>query len=200
MGGFMGIGGSSAKTDRSVQLQSYGGLQNLFNWALPTAKSAVGAGTSALASAGSTAGSAASYFQKLMSGNRAALGAATAPEANAIQSGTDASRRQLATSGTARGGGVAGTAQTAKDAQLAKVQNLLFGAQTTGAEGTLSAAKTQGSIGAAQAGIGENLAGTAATSEANLGQLAGNSRNTSLQQQNALGAGVGQLFTSLLFG
>jgi hypothetical protein len=195
----MGIGGSSAKTDRSVQLQSYGGLQNLFNWALPTAKSGVAAGQAGLASAGSTAGSAASYFQKLMSGNRAALGAATAPEANAIQSGTDASRRQLAASGTARGGGVAGTAQTAKDQSLAKVQNLLFGAQSEGAKGTLDAAKTQGSIGAAEAGIGENLAGIASSTESNMGALAGNSRQTSLQQQNAQGAAVGQILTGLLF-
>jgi hypothetical protein len=199
MGGMFGIGGSASKTDRSNQLTSFSGLKNLFNWALPAGQAATGAGQNILSGAASTAQNAGNYFQRLMSGNRTALQGAIAPAANAAQVQADAQRRQLAASGTARGGGVAGVQQQQKETTLAKIQNMLFGARTAGAEGSLQAARTQAGIGGTEAGIGTNLIGSAGTAASNLGELAGSSRQTSLQQDNAAGAAAGQLAMALLF-
>src|SRR5208282_3437568 len=100
-------------TDRSFQLQGMKGLTNLFNWGIPAGESATG--------------SALGYWQNLMSGNRTARRAAVAPEINAATATSDASKRQLATSGTARGGGVNATNQTRSTDLMSKVDNLLFG-------------------------------------------------------------------------
>jgi hypothetical protein len=214
MGGFLGIGGSQSKTDRTVQLQSFGGLNNLFNWALPQAKSATSTGISALGTgmrtlgtAGSDIGSAAGFFKNLMSGNRNAVSAAVAPQANTAQTQADASRRQAAASGTARGGGTAGPAQQQKDAQLAQIQNLMFGARTTGAEGTLAAGKAEAGVGSAQAGvgateagIGANLASTGETAITNMGDLATKAKVSADQQQQQMGSAIGNIAMSLLFG
>ncbi len=200
MGGFLGIGGAASKTDRSNQLTSYSDLKNVFNWSMPTAQAATSAGVAQLGQAGESAGQAGNYFQKLMSGNRAAVAGAAAPAVDAVQQQSDAGKRQLEASGTARGGGVAGVQQQGKDAAMSKIQNLRFGAQKEGAVGTLEAAKTEGGVGAAEGSIGANLASTSTSSAANLGQLAGDSRKTSLAQENAQGAAIGQLAMTLLFG
>jgi hypothetical protein len=185
MSGFLGIGGSSAKTDRGWQLQSASGLSNLFNWALPQAKTATAGGLSDLSSAGG-------FWKQLMSGNRSAVNAAVAPQANTAQTMDDASRRQAGASGTARGGGVAGANQTQKDATLARIQNMLFGARTTGAE---QLAK----VGTAGAGIGSNIMADAGNAAANLGSLGTSARGQQLAQDNATGAAVGQIAAGLLF-
>jgi len=184
MGGFLGIGGTSAKTDRGWQIQSASGLSNLFNWALPQAKQSTGQGLSDLSSAGS-------FWKQLMSGNRSAVNAAVAPQVNTAQTMTDASRRQAAASGTARGGGTAGPAETAKDTQLAQIQNLLFGARTTGAEQV-------GKVGTATANVGANLAADAGNATANLGYLGTSAREQQLKQDNAMGAAIGQIAMGLL--
>ena len=200
MSGFLGIGGSQSKTDRSVQLQSFGGLNNLFNWALPQAKSAVGTGLSTLRSAGSDVGSAAGFFRNLMSGNRSAVNAAVAPQANTAQTMADASRRQAAASGTARGGGTAGPAQTAKDQTLATIQNMLFGARTTGAEGTLAAGRAEAGVGATQGDIGSNLAGIGERAISDMGSLATEAKKSADAQQQQTGQAIGQIAAMLLLG
>src|SRR5205807_258242 len=112
MGGFLNIGGSSAKTDRKNFLGGLADVKNIFNYALPAAKGAVGEGKEMLGTAGD-------YYKKLLSGDRTAALQAVAPEAAGVNARTDAARRQLSTSGTARGGGVASTSQTAKDRAMA---------------------------------------------------------------------------------
>jgi hypothetical protein len=121
VGGFLGIGGSSTKTDRSQTLQGYGDLGNLFNFGISTAKQGIGA--------------AQNYFGKLLSGNRTVAQQAIAPEVNQINAASDASKRQLATSGTARGGGTAPANQRTSSDVMAQIDNLLFGAQGGAAKG-----------------------------------------------------------------
>jgi hypothetical protein len=77
-----------------------------------------------------------------------------APEIGAAASANDASKRQLAASGTARGGGVAATNQTRDSDMMSKVDNLLFGARPAAAAG--------------EAQVGGDIAkiGTAETSDA----------------------------------
>jgi hypothetical protein len=148
------LGGSSVKQDRKQELQQFGNLSNVFNWALPLAKTTAQQGASATAAGVSDIGSATSYFKNLMSGGRAGLNTAVAPEAAAATSASDAAKRQLASSGTARGGGVAGVNQQRQSDVMAKVDQLLFGAQT-------GAASEVGKLGTATAGIGLGETGAA---------------------------------------
>ena len=151
MGGFLGIGGSSAKTDRSFTLQGFKGLSNLFNWAIPTGEEATG--------------KAIGYQENLLSGNRTARRAAVAPEINAATATSDAAKRQQATSGTARGGGTAGVNQQRSTDLMAKVDNLLFGV----------APEAAGALGA----MGTNTLNTGEATAANLSGQAASSRQTS---------------------
>jgi hypothetical protein len=141
------LGGSSAKTDRSNVLTGFSNLKNIFNWALPFAQSTAKTGASTTAQGVSDIGSASGYFKKLLSGDRSQMLQAEAPEIASVQSQSDAQKRQLATSGTARGGGVAGTNQQRASDTMAKVDQLLFGVRP-------GAASEVGKLGQATAGIG----------------------------------------------
>lgn len=171
IGGFLGIGGSSAKTDRSTTLKGYGALENVFNFGIPAAKNLVSAGGDALSQA-------MGYYSSLLSGNRSALSAATAPEANATRAAADAAKRQLATSGTARGGGTAGVNQQVSSATEADINNAMFGARS-------EAAKSQGSLGLGTTNAGTSLLDTSEKSAADLTDAAIKSRPESYDENLA---------------
>jgi hypothetical protein len=88
-----------------------------------------------------------SYWSKLLSGSRPAMMAAIAPETNSVLSGADASKRQTAAMGTARGGGTAATNQQRDTQTQATIDNALFAARP-------EAAKEVGQLGTQVAGIG----------------------------------------------
>jgi hypothetical protein len=157
VGGFLNIGNSATKTDRSNELTGFGDLSSVFNFGMPTATSALGGANN--------------YYQKLLTGNRATMEQAEAPEINAVQAGSDAQKRQLAASGTARGGGVAAANQTRGTTTEAAIDNALMQARPAAAS--------------AETGIGENALGTSLGAGTNLTSIASNSRALS----NALNPG-----------
>jgi hypothetical protein len=105
VGGFLGIGGSSAKTDRSQQLAQQGNLSSIFNWALPTGEAAAGQGLGAETSALSSLGNVQSYWNNIMGGGRAQVAQASAPAINAELAQSSAARASQSTFGTGRTGG-----------------------------------------------------------------------------------------------
>ena len=141
MGGFLGIGGSSAKTDRSNVLTGFSDLKNVFNTALPAAQGNLSAGAS-------DTGAASGFWKNILGGNRTAVAQAAAPTTNAALAAGDASKRQAGTMGTARGGGTASINANASASTQKGIDDALFGART-GAAGEL-----------AQTGAGETAAGT----------------------------------------
>jgi hypothetical protein len=177
MGGFLGIGGKNSKQ----QNQAVGNLNNLFNFGFGTGKTETGAG-------GANLDAASGYFSKLASGNRPAMMQAIAPETSAIRSQGDASRRQAAASGTARGGGTAGENQTQKDRQMAQIDTALFGARP-------AVAKEVAAIGGTQAAVGGNLLGTASSSTAYAGDIATGARTQAAKEQaSAIQMAIGAIF------
>lgn len=150
-GGFLGIGGASWKTDRKQYLAGQDVLKNVFNYAIPQGEAGFAEGQAGLRKAGD-------YYSQLLSGNRTAVRQAVAPETAAVQARTDASRRQLATSGTARGGGVASTSQTAKDRAMAEIDQLLFGVRPGAAKGLESVAGRGLSAASNLLGMGADIA------------------------------------------
>ena len=119
----------------------------------------------------SALGGANNYYQKLLTGNRATMEQAEAPEINAVQAGSDAQKRQLAANTTARGGGVAAANQQRSTGTEGQIDNLLMQARPAAAQ--------------AETGIGENTLGQSLGAGTNLTYIASNSRATS----NALNPG-----------
>lgn len=165
MSGFMGIGGSAAKTDRKQELKGFGDLSNVFNFAMPTATNLSASGSGGLDSS-------MAYFKSIMSGNRSTMMAAQAPAINATLASGDAAKRQAATSGTARGGGTAGTNQQADEKTGATIDNALFAARP-------AAAKEVGQLGNAELSDALNALGIAGNTAGDITSLASSSRSTS---------------------
>jgi len=200
MGGFLGIGGSSVKTDRSHQLAGYGDLQNVFNFALPTSQSLESSGAATTKEGLSTLGDANSFWKNILQGSRPQVMQAVAPAVNAAESQEDAARRQQVASGTSRTGGVNAGNQ---DAQF-KTQGAI---DTAIAALPGQAASEEGKIGAATASIGQGVVGEALnalglgsnaaqnlTSDASGSRVTSNAINQQTQQQ------WGQLIGTLLLG
>lgn len=194
----MGIGGSSSKTDRSVQLQSFGNLNNLFNWALPTAKGAASSGQNIVGSGVSSLNTAGGYFKKLLSGSRSDLMQAEAPAINAARSGEDASKRQLGAMGTARGGGVSASSQTLDDRTRGAIDNALFGVRSQAAGGLAKVGAETGQLGIQELGAGTQYGMLGEYASADLGNIATNAKKQDAQTNQALGGAVGQILMTAL--
>lgn len=136
MGGFLGIGHSSAKTDRGNQLAGQQNLSNVFNYALPTGTAQESQGSQDLSTSSN-------YWKSILSGNRANVTQAVAPETNAVRSASDASARQQAAEGTARGGGTNATNQQRQTTAQSKVDDAIFAARPKAAEEEQKVAGTE---------------------------------------------------------
>jgi hypothetical protein len=152
-------------------------LENLYNFGFGTGKQANAAGNSSLGAAGS-------YWNSLLSGNRAATSAAIAPETNQINSAADASRRQQAATGTARGGGVAGANQQQQTNTQAQVDNAIFAVRPQAAQQTAQ-------IGGQELNEAQGLFGTSASAAGAAGNIATQARQESASEQQSI---IGDVF------
>src|SRR5262245_1868617 len=149
MGGFLGIGGSSAKTDRGRTL---GGWQaeweqlaegrKAYGQLFPQAQQGLAAGTQ-------TVGAGADFWKNIL-GSRTDATAAMAPETNQIAAQADAMRQAQAQLGMARGGGTSAANQQANQAVQNTIANQIFAARPQAAQGAVQAGATQANIGAQQ--------------------------------------------------
>lgn len=149
MGGFMGIGNSSAKTDRGRAL---GGWQaeweqlakgrDTFGKLFPQAQTGFQTGTN-------TMGAGADFLKNIL-GSRTEAAAAMAPESNAVAQQADALRQAQAQLGTSRGGGVSGTNQQTNQAVQNQIANQMFAQRTAAAPAAVSAGSQQASVAAQQ--------------------------------------------------
>jgi hypothetical protein len=196
------LGGSSAKTDRSNQLTAFSDLKNVFNWALPFGQQQARTGQATTAAGVQDLGEAGGYFGKLASGDRPTALQAVAPQTNAALAQSDAEKRQLAASGTARGGGTAGFNQQRDTNLMAQIDNMLFGARTAGAQGLAGVGQAESGVGLGETGQGIQAGHLASGTAGELGQQALYSRQVSnaMHRQavgdyaNAFGSVMGGLF------
>ncbi len=203
MGGFAGIGGSSAKTDRNTQLSAQQGLWSVFNWALPTGQQQQSAGTGTLANASSSAGTASQYFQNLLSPGRTQATLNAAPAVNASLDASDAARKQAGAFGTGRGGGTAAANANAGAGTRSTIDNIInsniTGGQQAGAQGELGVAGAQTAIGGAQLSNAQSLLGLGTSADTNILNNATTSRvnsqainqETAAQWESIIGAALG---------
>jgi hypothetical protein len=182
MGGIIGnigtlVGGNAAKTDRKNELAGIGGLSNLFNFGIDSGKQETGASQDLL-------GQASGNISKLLTGDRAATLSAVAPAAAAANSQTDAAKRGIATSGTARGGGSNETTLSLEDQKRAGIDSAVNSAKT----GATAQATSTGGTMASQA---SNLLGMGATAAADVAKISSESRDESnkIHQQSVKAVG-----------
>lgn len=202
MGGFLGIGGNSANTDRGNQLADEQGILKQLAFTQPTGQAATTAGLGTLGQAKNALSAPAAYWQGLLQPGRTAAATNAAPATNAVQQQTDAVRQQEAAQGTGRGGGTASqnreASSTANKATDDIINQNMMGGRASAASGLAGAAGTEANIGGAQAGVGENLLGG---SQAGLVDLLNNStqsRALSQQINQQTAAGYGQALGGLI--
>lgn len=192
------FGGSGAKTDRKNQLAGFGDLNNVFNFALPNAEAGYTAGQQTQKSALGQLAGPAQYYQSLLSGNRAATESAVAPVANAANAQADAQKKQIANSGTARGGGVNAVGQQIETGKNAAVDNAINQAKSGAAAGATGVAGATSKVGDSQLSAALNLLGIGEKAASSLTSLAGNSRALSDDLHQQAGNQAGSIVGSLL--
>lgn len=200
--GFLGIGGSSAKTDRGNQLASTQGEWNVFNQGLGLSNQQNTTGQSQQATGQGDLSSATDYWKNLLTAGRTQTAANAAPAINATVAGADASKVQGAQFGSGRSGGTAATNAEAGTQTQSSVDNIinsnLVGGKQAAASGLAGVGSTElatGSTSISQALQSLGLSGTSANS------ILENSTQSSEfdQKQNAqTGAAAGQVAGQLL--
>lgn len=183
MGGIFGIGGTASKTDRQHQLQSWGDLQNIFNFGFGQGTGQVKEGSEGLTKARN-------YFDAIMSGDQAQMAKVLAPQISTIQNQTQQRINTQSQFGNRSGGTNAFAQSTSEDATRA-VQQLF---DMLGPE----AAKEVASISGTQEGLGSNLLGMAGSAAGTLGAQAGNTRQADLQNEANSAAGLTKTIMGLL--
>lgn len=173
MGGFLGIGGSSAKTDRGVELGGFQDLKDAFGFGMDQAKAGAATGTATTNAGVNSLSDSLSYWKKLVDGSRASMMQAIAPETTVVQAQADAAKRNIAASGTARGGGTAGAVQQVNDATQSKVDEALFGVRPEAAQQEASVGGKIADIGTRETGLANQAFGIGTTAAES---LTGNAR------------------------
>jgi hypothetical protein len=190
--------GSGANTDRKNQLAGFGDLNNVFNFALPNAEAGYNAGQATQKSALSQLSSPAQYYQSLLSGNRQATQQAVAPVASAANAQADAQKKQIANSGTARGGGVNAVGQQVETNKNATVDTAINQAKQGAAAGATSVAGATSKVGDSQLSAALNLLGIGDKAATSLTSLAGDSRAESNDLHNQKAQQAATIVTQLL--
>jgi hypothetical protein len=198
------IGGSSAKRDRSEVLDAYGDLGNVFNFALPAGKAAFTTGQQGYQAGQGDLSTASGYLKQLTTGGPASTNAAIAPERAQVLSANDAAKRQLAASGTARGGGTAGVNQARDAATQGKIDEALFGLRPAAAGELAKVGSAEGQLGLGETGLGLESAATAGKTATALGDLAAEERgqSTKIHQDavNDIAGGIENVLGDILSG
>jgi hypothetical protein len=132
----LGIGGSSANTDRKYTLQGYGDLSNI-----AAQQGQQGAYDTGIAT---------KRYSDLLSGDPSRLMQAAAPTINAITAAEDQQKKQLANLGSSRAGGTNAAIQGLSTKQAGQIGNVVAGEQSEATQG-LSATGAQASSNAQNA-------------------------------------------------
>lgn len=204
MGGFLGIGHSSEKTDRATQLSAQQGDWGVFNQGMAIGQAGQAAGTQTLNQAKRDLGPAESYYKNLLTAGRTQTAQRAAPALQAVQDQTDAARRQEAATGTGRAGGTAAAnreAGTTEQSQIDQIINTtLQSGRAEGAKGLTQTAGAETAIGTEQLGNAMRALGLSEDAVTNIMNNATDSRYLSNQINLQTQEQWGQLAGMLMMG
>ncbi len=202
MGGFMGIGGSSAKTDRNQTLGDYGKLNSVFSQGMAIGNQQEQAGQGMVQNAQSTLAPAESYYRNLLSAGRTDTAAEAAPAVQGALAQSDAAKREAATMGTSRSGGTAAANAEAGSKTGATIDNIinenLMGGKAAGAEGLTGVAKDKAVMGNMTLANAMQMLGLGAGAAEDTLSASINSRQVSDQIAQETGQAYGQMAAMLM--
>ena len=206
MGGFMGIGGSSAKTDRNQTLGDYGKLNSVFSQGMAIGNQQEQSGQGMVQNAQSTLQPAETYYRKLLSAGRTDTAAEAAPAVQGALAQSDAAKREAATMGTSRSGGTAAAERESGSKTGATIDSIinenLMGGKKVGAEGLTGVAKDKAVMGNmtlanAMQALGLGAGASESTLAASIGSRM-DSAQLAAQQGEAYGQMAGMLALAFL--
>jgi hypothetical protein len=204
MGGFLGIGHSSGKTDRANQLSATQGQWNVFNQGMAVGTSGEASGTGTLDSAKSTLAPAEKYYQDLMTAGRTQTASNAAPAVNATLAGADATRKAEGEFGTGRSGGTVAANRTAATTSQGGIDNIinqnLVSGKAAGAQGLQSVAGQKTAIGSEELHNAMAAMGLSSGAIGDMVKTSMESRGLSFDINSATQAQWGQLIGTLLSG
>lgn len=153
MGGFFGIGNSSAKTDRGRALGGWNAMWDVWGKSMDALQPAQRAEGMINASPTVSGGvgdldTASDFWRSVLSGDKGATAAAAAPAVNAVNAQAAQKRTEQAQMGTARGGGTAGYNTMPEFERGSNITNAIFGLVP-------QAAQSLESTGGARAQVGQ---------------------------------------------
>lgn len=190
MGGFLGIGNSSAKTDRGNQLGGINADWNVYNKGLPLATTQANSGQGTTDAGITGLDAAKQHYQDILSGGPAALRAAQ-PAVSAITSQADAAKAQQAQMGTARGGGVGAINQQLETNKETGITNAIAGQEAPAAQGLTNVSTTETQVGNQQLQQALESLGLSSSVAQEIINSSAASRATSLQANPLNGVGAG---------
>jgi hypothetical protein len=200
--GFLGIGGSAAKTDRSNQLQDTQNLYNVFSQGLGLSNQQNTTGQQQQQTGQQNLSGATGYWNNLLQAGRTQTAQNSAPAINATLAGSDAQRTQGAQFGSGRSGGTAAGNQAAATNTQSSIDDTinqnLVGGRNTAASGLAGAGATELSTGTASIGQALQGLGLSGSTGSNLLNNATNSYQFNEQQQAQQGAAAGQAAAQIL--
>lgn len=144
MGGILGIGNSSAKTDRGRALGGWNAMWDVWGKAAnpnSLTQASTESGTGAMDQAGD-------FWKSVLSGDKGAQTAAAAPAINAVNAQTQQQKQEQANMGTSRGGGTAGYNTQTEQERQSDITNAMMGLGP-------KAAEQLEQVGGAQAQVGQ---------------------------------------------
>ncbi len=204
MGGFLGVGGSSAKTDRATQLSAQSGLWNTYNQSLGIGTTGAATGTADLSTAKTGLGTASQYWQNLLTAGRTQTTQTSAPAVNAAIAQGDTTRKTEGAFGTGRTGGAVAANREAGTATGSGIDNIinqnLVGGRTAGAQGLTQVAGEQATIGTNEMSQALQALGLSEDAVKSIMSNATASRPISQEINQQTQEQIGQLVGSLMSG
>jgi hypothetical protein len=198
-----GVGGSSANTDRSQTLGSYGNLNNIYSLGLGTGTSQEATGQSFINQSSQSLQPASDYYKSLLTAGRTQTAQQAQPAIQSAMQQGDAQRSQAAAEGTSRTGAtVAGQAEagqkTASNIDTIINQNLV-GGKATGAAGMTQVAGQQAQLGGMTLANAMQMLGLGESAQATNLSNSINSRDLSNQIAGQEGSALGSAAAMLMF-
>lgn len=202
MGGFLGIGGSGANTDRGNILSGIQSQWGVFNQGMGLENQLNTSGQNFQKQGQGNLNSAADYWNNLLTAGRTQTAQNSAPAVNAAVEGANAQRTAGAQFGSGRSGGSAANNATAATGTQSNIDNIinenLVGGRQAGAKGLQSIGGEELAAGTSAIGQAENALGIAGSAGSNVASIAAGQYETDYKNEQAAGAAAGQSALQLL--
>lgn len=195
----MSLGGSSAKTDRTTQLDAEGKMRGMFDQFKNLGTDLTGKGATDVTRGQQDTEKASRYYSDILSGDSSKILQAVAPEINTIGKQTDQAKSTIARSGD-RTGGTSSKFQDLVTSVPAATGNVVANARKDAAGGVERTGAQTTSTGLSETGLGLNALSGAEGTASDLRSGAIQSRQVSQKIHDEAVQQWADLASSIMFG